>query len=165
MFRTEDLMTARYDVPYMLRTRDYYRAQGYSADYLWAQNDETPFTPLAKPVNECRVAVVTTAMPDTDLGRGKRQVYASDCSPIPDSLYTDELSWHKAVTHTDDLPSFLPLAQLQSMAESGVIAALAPHFYSVPTDYSQGNTITSDAPEILRHCQRDEVDVVILVPL
>jgi len=158
-------MPDNYDVPYMERTRDYYRAQGYSSDYVWASFDDCPFTPLDKPLNQCRVAVVTTAMPDTEEGRSKRQVYLNNVDPVPDSMYTRELSWHQAVTHTDDVASFLPLQQLTALQAEGVIGSLAPHFYSVPTEYSQRNTTQQDAPEILAACQKDEVDMCILVPL
>ena len=100
------------DVPYMKRTRDFYRAQGYTNDYQWAHYDDAPFSPLEKPLSDCRVAVVTTAMPDSEAGRARRQVHSCPSSPVPESMYTDELSWHKTVTHTDDVGSFLPLQQL-----------------------------------------------------
>lgn len=157
-------MTA-YDVPYMERTRNFYRAQGYNSDYQWAHFDQVPFTPLRKPLEESRVAVITTAMPDTKTGRDQRQVYASKCQPIPPSMYTDELSWHKTMTHTRDVASFLPLQQLEALHADGSIGEIAPSFYSAPTEYSQRNTLEKDAPEILALCQQDEVDVAILVPL
>lgn len=157
-------MTA-YDVPYMERTRNFYRAQGYSSDYQWAHYDTVPFTALRKPLEKSRVAVITTAMPDTETGRDQRQVYSSKSQPIPQSLYTDELSWHKAMTHTKDVASFLPLQQLEALHADGIIGEVAPNFYSAPTEYSQRNTLEKDAPEILALCQQDEVDVAILVPL
>ena len=43
--------------------------------------------------------------------------------------------------------------------------ALAERFHGVPTDYSQRRTCEEDAPEILRRCREDGVDVVLLVPL
>ncbi len=158
-------MTENYDVPYMQRTRDYYRAQGYTEDYLWAHYDDTPFSPLSKPLSECRVAVITTAMPDTEQGRSHRQVYSSLAVPIPESMYTEELSWDKAYTHTDDVASFLPLQQLVILEDEGGIGSVAPRFHSVPTEYSQQNTKLNDAPEILERCREDQVDVAILVPL
>lgn len=153
------------DVSYMERTRDYYRAQGYTKDYLWAHNDDVPFSPLSKPLGECRVGLVTTAMPDTPEGRGRRQVYSCAADPIPESMFTDELSWHKAMTHTRDVASFLPLAQLRQCLDERLIGALADRFHTVPTEYSQRNTLEQDAPEVLARCLEDEVDVVVLVPL
>ena len=118
-----------------------------------------------KPLRECKVAVVTTAMPDTEAGRAQRQVHSCPSQPTPDSMYTDELSWHKAMTHTNDVASFLPLTQLKRCEEEGLIGELAERFHSIPTEYSQRNTMENDAPEILARCQQDTVDVVILVPL
>lgn len=153
------------DVSYILKTRNYYRAQGYNSDYEWAHNSESPFTKPSKPLSESRLAVVTTSMPDTDLGRAERKVYSTAMEPIPKSMYTDELSWHKNMTHTRDVSSFLPLEQLQILKSEGNIGTPSPHFYSVPTEYSQKNTIEKDAPDILSRCQQDEVDIAILVPL
>ena len=80
-------------------------------------------------------------------------------------MYTEELSWHKAVTHTNDISSFLPIQQLNMLKGEGKIKDLASRFHSLPTDYSQKNTLERDAPEILKRLREDEVDVAILVPL
>lgn len=158
-------MVAQYDVPYMERTRNFYRAQGYTSDYRWAQHDKVPFNALDIPLKEAKVAVITTTMPDTDLGRTKRQVHSTASDPIPTSMYTDDLSWHKTITHTDDVASFLPLQQLRQCQQQNLIGAIAEHLYSLPTEYSQRNTIEKDAPEILTRCRKENVDVAILVPL
>ena len=49
-------------VPYMQRTREYYRAIGYDP-YRWAHYREVPFSPLRKPLAESRVTLITTAAP------------------------------------------------------------------------------------------------------
>ncbi len=161
---TDEDVTAA-DVPYMERTRDFYRAQGYTKDYLWACHEDVPFSRLDKPLSECKVGLITTAMPDTAEGRATRQVYSCPIDPIPDSMYTAELSWHKTMTHTDDVASFLPLPQLQQCVAEKRIRAIADRFHTIPTEYSQRNTVDKDAPEIVARCIDDEVDVAILVPL
>ena len=153
------------DVPYMKRTRDFYRAQGYTNDYQWAHYDDAPFSRLQKPLSECKVAVVTTAMPDSKAGRMQRQVHSCASLPAPSSMYTDELSWHKTMTHTNDVASFLPLVPLKRCEDQGLIGELGDRFYCIPTEYSQRNSLENDAPEILARCQQDVVDVAILVPL
>src|ERR1700683_3221049 len=50
-------------IPYMQRTRDYYKAIGYTTPYRWALFLRAPFTPLKKPLSQCNVAIVTTAAP------------------------------------------------------------------------------------------------------
>lgn len=153
------------DVLYMERTRNFYRAQGYTNDYQWAHYADVPFSRLKKPLSECKVAVVTTAMPDSETGRAQRQVHSCASLPVPVSMFTDELSWHKTMTHTNDVASFLPLLQLKRCADEGLIDELGERFHSIPTEYSQRSTIEDDAPEILARCQQDAVDVAILVPL
>jgi D-proline reductase (dithiol) PrdB len=158
-------VTKVYDVPYMERTRQYYRAQGYTSDYQWAHFDDTPFQALTKPLSESRLGLVTTAMPDTEIGRKTRAVYSTAIAPLPESLYTAELSWHHGVTHTNDVASILPIEQLQALKAKGLIADIAREFHSAPTDYSKRNTLEKDAPEILRRCIQQNVDIALLVPL
>ena len=88
-----------------------------------------------------------------------------ELDPAPEQLFTDHLSWDKETTHTNDIGSFLPIAALRAFAESGRVGSLAARFHGVPTDYSQRRNIEVDAPEILRRCREDEVDVALLVPL
>jgi hypothetical protein len=149
----------------MERTRQYYRAQGYTNDYQWAHYDATPFQLLAKPLAESKVGLITTAMPDTEVGRETRAVYSTPISPLPSSLYTAELSWHHGMTHTNDVASLLPIEQLQALKSEGKIADIASEFHSAPTDYSKRNTLEHDAPELLRRCKAQDVDIVLLVPL
>ena len=158
-------MTNDYDVPYMERTRLYYEAQGYSIPYKWANYRKTPFCALTKPLAQSRVGVVTTAMPDTAQGRAKRKLYSNPATSAPDSMFTLGLSWHDTVTHTRDVGSFLPIEALLAIQAGGGIGDLAPSFYSVPTSYSQRQTLDEDAPAILDCMKSDEVDVAVLVPL
>lgn len=163
--------THRTFVSYIDRTREFYAAQGYERPYRWAHHEDAPFEPLSKPLAECRVALVTTASPlrDTppDPGslRGDKQVWSCQIDPPPERLFTDDLAWDKLATHTDDVESFLPIRTLRTFAEQGRVGSLAAHFHGVPTDYSQRRTVETDAPEILRRCHEDEVDVALLVPL
>lgn len=163
--------THRRFVSYIDRTRNYYAAQGYERPYAWACHAEVPFAPLRRPLSECRVGIVTTASPWREqravegVLRGDKQVYSAPVDPLPERLYTDDLAWDKEATHTEDVPSFLPIPQLEALAREGRIAALAPRFHGVPTDYSQRRTIERDAPEVLARLHEDAADVALLVPL
>jgi len=171
MSQAETTTAHRSFVSYIDRTREFYLAQGYDKPYRWAHFDEVPFTRLSKPLSDCRTTLVTTASlpleqrPVDGVLRGNKRVWSGATSPPPDKLYTDDLAWDKGATHTDDRESFLPILRLRELAESGRIGSLAPRFHGVPTDYSQRRTREQDAPEILRRCQEDEVDVALLVPL
>ena len=85
------------DVPikYMDRTRHYYRALGYTGDYIWATFDDVPFSQLAKPLSESRIALVTTASP---LDFDGVSVWSGHVSPPPPKLFTDNVAWDKEST-------------------------------------------------------------------
>jgi hypothetical protein len=171
MAASELTTTHRTFVSYIDRTREFYLALDYGDPYRWARFDEVPFAPLAKPLSECRLTLVTTASPwreeapDPGSLRGQKQVWSGSTDTTPERLYTDDLAWDKEATHVDDVGTFLPLDQLHEFGAAGRIAGLAARFHGVPTDYSQRRTIEQDAPEILRRCREDGVDVALLVPL
>ena len=50
-------------IPYLQRIRSYYQALGYGAPYRWAHYAHVPFHPLAKPLSQCRLTIITTAAP------------------------------------------------------------------------------------------------------
>jgi hypothetical protein len=163
--------THRTTVSYIDRTREFYAAQGYDRPYRWARFDDVPFSPLPKALAECRVTLVTTASPHRDqrprdgVLRADKAVWSGPTAEPPERLYTDDLAWDKGATHTDDVESFLPLRTLAAYAAEGRIGSVAARFHGVPTDYSQRNTREQDAPEILRRCREDFVDIALLVPL
>lgn len=153
-------------VDYMRRSRDYYRAQGFDQDYVWAHNAEIPFSRLDKPLSECTVTVVTTAVPDPAAApKAIREAASYEFRQAPDTFDTSELAWDKETTHTRDRGSYFPIEPLEQLAGEGYIGRISRRFHFVPTEYSQRLTMTKDAPATLKACQDDEVDVAILVPL
>jgi D-proline reductase (dithiol) PrdB len=151
-------------VSYIDKSREYYLARGYGNPYRWAHHDDAPFAPLAKPLNQSRVALLTTASLPCD-ERNLTEVYAAPTAPPPPALFTDHRSWHKEATHTRDVDSFLPIRRLAEFAADGRIGSPSPRFYGVPTDYSQRRTIDKYAPALLELCRADAVDVALLFPL
>ena len=139
-------------------------AKGYGNPYRWASNPDAPFTPLTKPLNESRVALVTTAALDSHGGR-ERGRYAASSRPAPEALYTRHLSWHKTATHTDDVETFLPVRRVNEYIAEGRLGSLSPRFYGVPTVYSARQTVHEDAPAVLDFCREDGVDIALLVAL
>jgi D-proline reductase (dithiol) PrdB len=161
-------------VPYMQRTRDYYQALGFPA-YRWAHHTEAPFTPLAKPLAQSRVALITTAAPYQpgvgDQGPGAKynakakfyQVYSDSTETMPD-LRISHVGYDRAHTTAEDPRTWFPLGALQAAVKAGRIGALTPRFHGQPTNRSQRITVETDTPEILRRCREDGADVAILVP-
>jgi hypothetical protein len=157
-------------ISYIDRSREYYAAQGYTKPYMWPHYDDVPFTPLSKPLTECRVGLVTTAgrpvPPGADAAMFFRlELYVEPVNPPPQNLFTDHLFWDKEATHTEDLDSFLPVNRLGEYVTSRRIDSASPRFYSVPTDYSQSRTLEHYAPQILEWCREDILDAVLLSAL
>jgi hypothetical protein len=162
-------------IPYMQRTREYYAAIGYTAPYRWAHYVEAPFTPLRKPLAAARVTIVSTAAPfrpdKGDQGPGAAynggakfyQVYSGDTSQLHD-LRISHIGYDRAHTSAEDNGTWFPLPQLLRLRDTGRIGAVAPRFHGAPTNRSHRVTLETDAPEILRRCREDDVDVAILVP-
>jgi D-proline reductase (dithiol) PrdB len=161
-------------VPYMQRTRDYYRAIGY-APYRWAHYRDVPFTPLRQPLARSRVALITTAAPYQpdrgDQGPGAPynsaakfyQVYSGDTAGSHD-LRISHIGYDRKHTTATDPNSWFPLPALRRLAAEGVIGALAPRFHGAPTNRSHRHTVEVDCPEILARLREDAADVAVLVP-
>ena len=155
-------------VRYIDRTRAYYRALGYAKDYVWSAYADVPFAPLARPLAECRVGLVTTASAEDPARHGPgyvRQVWSGAVAPPPKELFTANLAWDKESTHTRDRESFLPIETVSALVREGRVGSLAAHFHGVPTEYSQRKTIDDDAPQVLRRLRDDGADAAILCPL
>ena len=121
------------------------------------------------------MAIITTAAPyqpgKGDQGPGSPynggakfyQVYSGDTSQQHD-LRISHIGYDRIHTSAEDSGSWFPLAQLHRLANGGRIGSVAPRFHGAPTNRSHRVTIATDAPELLRRCQEDGVDAVVLVP-
>jgi len=162
-------------IPYMQRTRDYYLALGYGNPYRWAHYAEVPFAPLAKPLGDCRVALVTTAAPYLP-GRGDQgpgapynaaakfyRVYSGDTAQLHD-LRISHVAYDREHTSAADPNTWFPLPALRRAAAAGRIGALAARFHGLPTNRSQKTTLEQDAPDLLERLRADGAEAAILVP-
>ena len=162
-------------IPYMQRTREYYQALGYGAPYEWAHYADVPFQPLAKPLAQCRVALITTAAPFKpdagDQGPGAPynakakfySVYSGDSAQDHD-LRIAHVAIDRKHTSAEDSGTWFPLPELRRCAARGRVGSIARRFHGAPTNRSQRVTIEQDCPEILARCKADGVDAAILVP-
>ena len=155
----------RAPVAYMARTRAFYEAQGFERAYRYPHHDSAPFAALPKPLAQCTLGLVCTASLYGRAPLEPRRVASAPTSPAPARLHTDDLSWDKQATHTEDVESFCPIGTLLALARQRVIARLASRFHCAPTEYSQRTTTGKDAPEILRRLREDAADAALLVPL
>jgi len=162
-------------IPYMQRTRDYYKAIGYTTPYRWAHHIDAPFTPLRTPLARARIAIVTTAAPyQPDKGdqgpgaayNGSAKFYApySGDTAHDHDLRISHIGYDRVHTSAKDSGTWFPLPALRRAAAAGRIAAVAPRFHGAPTNRSHRVTIETDAPDILQRVRDDRADAVIVVP-
>jgi hypothetical protein len=161
-------------IPYIQRTRDYYLALGYEP-YRWAHFADVPFTPLATPLAQARLALITTAAPYQpgagDQGPGAPynaaakfyRVYSEPSDTVPD-LRISHVGYDRVHTTAEDPHTWLPLRRLQEAVKAGRLGGLTPRFHGAPTNRSHRVTMETDAPELLRRCREDGADAAILVP-
>jgi D-proline reductase (dithiol) PrdB len=140
--------------------------------------DPVPWTPLAKPLNECRIAAVTTAgiynkdhEPPFDGEREKREPMWGDPTyrRIGRDVRPEQIgASHLHLNNRDMLVDFdtvLPLRRLAELEAGGVIGSLAETNYSL-MGY-QPNTSEWRArygPEVARLLKDEAVDAVLLAP-
>lgn len=173
---TERAMTANRSEPirYIERTRTYYSALGYPP-YTWAQFDSVAFSPIARPVKQSRLALVSTAARFDpalgDQGPGAPynasakfyRVYEAPIEPAP-NLRISHLGYDRAHTTAEDMNSYLPLERLQEAVADGRIGSLAEKLIGVPTNRSQRVTREQDAPDVLEICRAQHAELALLVP-
>jgi hypothetical protein len=161
-------------VPYLTRVRDYYQALGYGSPYEWAHCVDVPFQPLARPLAQCRIALVTTAAPFRPEAGNQSPgapynaaakffaVYSLD-STIDHDLRITHVAIDRQHTTGEDIGSYFPLAALRRSAAAGRIGSVAPRCHGGPTLRSQRETAAVVAPEIVGRCRADGADAAILV--
>jgi hypothetical protein len=162
-------------IPYMLRTREYYKAIGYTTPYRWAHYLAAPFHKLSKPLSQARVTLISTAAPfqpgKGDQGPGAKYNGSAKFYDVLDYASDREhdtrishIGYDRKHTTATDSASWFPHAQLRRAAAEGRIGALTPRFFGAPTNRSHRATVERDAPTILARCREDGVEAAVLVP-
>ena len=162
-------------IDYLQRISEYYSGLGYGAPYQWAHYADVPFTPLTKPLRDCRIALITTAAPyqpdKGDQGPGAPynaaakfySVYSSDTAQDPD-LRISHIAIDRAHTTAEDQNSYFPLRALRRAHERGLVGTPAPRFHGAPTNRSHRTTLEADCLELVRRVREDHADAAILIP-
>ena len=162
-------------IPYLQRIRDYYVGLGYGAPYVFAHYAHVPFARLARPLSQCRVALITTAAPYKpgagDQGPGAPynaaakfySVYSLDSARDHD-LRISHIAIDRVHTSAEDAGTYFPLSALREAARRGRIGSVAARVHGAPTNRSHRTTIDVDAPEIVARVKADGADAALLVP-
>lgn len=162
-------------VRYIDKTTAYYLSQGYEKPYAWAQHDDAPFTPLAKPLKDCRLGLLSTSEiairfdPETEedpiTEEGFRSVYAVPADTPTEKLYSRTSSFDSYATTLDDVNSFFPVDRFREAVAAGRFAGYPDRFYGCYNNYSQRKVLAEEAPKALAWAREDNLDAVVLVPV
>jgi len=146
----------------------------------WAARQDQgviPFTPPAKPLRECTIALVSTA----GIARNDDEPFNQErerCDPwwgdpsfrvIP--LGTNEQEVRLYHMHIDprfgqaDLDVVLPMRRLAELANEGIVGQPAPRHYSLMGFILDPTVLVEEtAPAIADRMRADNVDAIALVP-
>ena len=162
-------------VRYIDKTRAYYRAQDYDKDYDWAHFDDVPFTPLPKPLAECRVGLLGTSEvavrydPETEANPVEeahfRGVYAIPADMPTARLYSRTLDFDRYETTLDDVNAFYPIDRLREAVADGRVGSMPARVYGAYNNYSKRKVLAEEGPTALEVCRNDGIDAVVIVPI
>ncbi|MBI2822174.1 MAG: hypothetical protein HYX74_08110 [Acidobacteria bacterium] len=152
-----------------------WRVQLFLKAYPWRRIDPVPWTPLRRPLPQCRVALVSSAglvLPgqkhfDESIRGGDpafREIPAdADLTTLVDTHRSESFD-HSGVRQDPNLA--LPLDRLRVLQAAGRIGEInRRHFSFMGSITAPGRLIRNTAPEIARLLLQDAVDVVLLVPV
>lgn len=148
-----------------------YQSQGFPL-YQWTINTTAPFTPLRKPLAQCRVSLLSTSgasrlvdPPFNPDARNDQRCDAIDSdTPTSDFVINDNY-----YDHTDanlDLNCMLPLDRLRELAAEGLIGSVGRYVYSgfMGRTYNRSTVIEEAAPALAARLKADHIDLFVLVP-
>ena len=143
--------------------------------YRWRRIDPVPWTPLARPLARCRLALVTSAalrLPaDRDFDDSVRGGDPSfrvipgeaDVTTLSESHRSGSFD-HAGLRSDPNLA--LPLDRARELAARGRIGEVAPrHLSFMGSITAPGRLVRDTAPEAAALLVADQVDVALLVPV
>lgn len=167
-------------VNYIEKTHQYYFRKGSEIAYRYAHKLDGPFTPLKKPVKESRLMMISSAgmeiipddgpQPEPFKGINIGDKDNVEVFSIPSDIPKEKLKYisgahNRTESDMPDIDAFFPVTRLRELAGEGAIGSLAGNYLRIRPCYSTSKTLKLDAPEVLKRCQEDKVDVALLVPV
>ncbi len=147
---------------------------------LWSKNfnalesDNIPWSPLRKPLSQCKIALLTTGgvhlredppfdMEDKDGDPTYRKIPST-------ATQKDITITHDYYNHSDadqDINLVLPLEILRDAQQKGIVGESAEFFYSFMGHIDKHHIKTlveQTAKDVAHHLKREKVDIAFLVP-
>lgn len=158
-------------ISYVDALNEHYGSMGFPP-YQWTINDTAPLTRLQKPLNECRVSMLTSggisqcSMPGFD--PNARNDHRLDTVPQDASSSDFDIndSYYNHRDADEDLNCVFPIDRLRELADAGVIGSIAPRFWSgfMGRIYNRTKVLTESAPAFVKKLKEDAVDILVAAP-
>jgi D-proline reductase (dithiol) PrdB len=153
-------------VEYIPRTRELYSRY---TPYRWVVNSDTPpWTPLRKPIAQCKVALMSSG---GILYRDQPRFHREDANyrEIPKSATQADLGvWHFGYRTADaeaDHNCVFPLARMRELEADGTIGELSDPAYSFMGGVYSARKVRDElAPRIADELKKARIDAFYLVP-
>lgn len=151
------------------------KVQLFLRAYRWRRVDPVPWTPISKPLSDCRVALVSSAgfvTPEQDPFDEKKRGGDPSFREIPDSVDVSTLvDTHRSQSfdHSGmrrDPNLALPIDRLRELSETGRIGQSSGRHLSFMGSLTATGVFVRDmAPRAAERLVQDGVDVALLVPV
>ena len=157
-------------IDYIARTKAQYAALDYPA-YRWVENtNAAPWSPLKKTLSQCKVALICSG---GIYKKGQIAFHYEDDISFriieSDTAQSDLRITHFAYDMTaarNDPNVVFPTQGLKALADEDAIGELATNAYTFMGGiYSSRKGSSQLSPELANRVIKDEVDVVVLVPV
>jgi hypothetical protein len=168
-------------IRYIEKTQQYYFRKGSTEAYRYAHFTEGPFQRLLKPLAQSRLVLISSAgfvvvppgAPEPQPYKGINvgpDTHAVEVFDVPSDTPAERIRYLTGAHNRRDSPmtdpdAFFPVTRLHELVAAGRIGSLAERFLRIRPSYSQRKTRELDAPEVLRRCREQQVDVALLAPI
>lgn len=142
-----------------------------AAEYVFPQTEPTPWTPLRRPLRECRAALVVTAglrlktqheyskLP----GGGSPEYREISAYVAPDQIAFDFTNYDPREAEAD-LNVLVPVDRLKELVEQGLLAGLHETFFSFFGLCPDTAALAASARGLGEKLRAADVDTVLLIP-
>ncbi len=148
--------------------------KGAFKTYPFPTNPASPWTPLAKPLAQCRVAILTTAGLYVAGDQPPFRVTDIEGDWTLRELRNDQPLEGLAIAHDHfdharaeaDLNCVYPHTRLQELAAQGLIGGLAPTHFSISGYCTRADQVVEHTlPQVVQRLRAECTDVLLHVPI
>ena len=153
-------------IRYISRTRDLYSSH---TPYRWVENDDVPWTPLSKPLNQSRVALASSSGIYLNTQRPFHTKDDTSIREIPKTASTSDFGLNHFGYRMDgaerDPNCVFPLEQLRKLEGEGFIGELAETAYTFMGGIYSARRVREElAPQLVEKALANDIDLFYLVP-